>query len=162
RGAEVVVNSRPGKDGEPATADAVVDDIRAKGGVAVASTTSVETREGAQAVIDTAIEHFGKLDILINNAGINHGAAVENITPEDLRALVGVHINGTTWATGAAVLHMRERGYGRIVMTASHNGIFARVHSTAYATVKSAILGLGHSCAIELEPDGILVNTVLP
>lgn len=165
RGANVVVNDI-GRSEAPnytgvASAEAVVDEIRAAGGSAVADTHSVATEEGAAAVVDTALEAFGRVDILVNNAGVSIAAPFDEMSPPDIQLHIDVNLMGTVWMCRAVWPHMRGSGYGRIVNTGS--GAFAGMWALAmYSASKGGVFSLTRSLAVEGFPLGIKVNTVLP
>jgi NAD(P)-dependent dehydrogenase (short-subunit alcohol dehydrogenase family) len=157
RGAAVVVN-----DTSREHADEVVAAIDAAGGRASASYDSVATPDGARAIVATAQNGFGTVDAVINNAGFMRNGYFETLTPAGLRELLGVHIEGSFYVTQAAWAIMRERGYGRIVMTCSAGGMFAMAGESNYAAAKSGCYGLMKALAFEGAPHGILVNAILP
>jgi len=165
RGANVVVNDigrtvAPGYTGT-ASAEAVVDEIRAAGGNAVADTNSVATEEGAAALIQTAIDAFGGIDILVNNAGISIAASFDEITAHDIQQHIDINLMGTIWTCRAAWPHMKSQGYGRIVNTSS--GAFSGAPLlVAYSASKGGIFSLSRALAAEGEAHGIKVNTINP
>lgn len=165
RGAKVVVNDLGvGPDGSGATAsraEAVVEEIRQAGGEAVADTNSVATREGALAVIQSALDAYGQVDALINNAGVLEYARFEELTPPDIAKMVDSHLMGAIWMCRAVWPHMQARGSGRIVNTVSGSVIGAK-YSTVYGAAKSAVFGLTRNLAIEAAESGIRVNSILP
>ena len=165
-GAEVVVNdlggSRAGEGGAQSTADAVVAEIRAAGGVAVASYDSVTTPEGAKGVIETAIRAHGKLDILINNAGILRDKSLLKMELAQWDAVLDVHLKGTFLCSQAAAAHMKDQGKGRIVNTTSVSGLLGNFGQANYSAAKAGIYGLTRTCSIELQRYGITVNAVAP
>ena len=128
RGALIVVNDLGGSvDGTGANASAaqvVVDEIKAAGGEAVADHNSVATPEGGAAIVQTAIDTYGRVDIVINNAGILRDKAFHNMTPDLLNPVLDVHLKGAFYVTQPAFVHMREQGYGRIISTLSAAGVF--------------------------------------
>jgi NAD(P)-dependent dehydrogenase (short-subunit alcohol dehydrogenase family) len=162
-GARVVVNDYGGDAGgrgaasEPAAE--VVAQIIDAGGDAVADTHDVAT-DGA-AVVQTAIEAFGALHCVVNNAGIVNGGTVEELSAEDFDRLLDVHVGGTVAVTRAAWPIFRAQGYGRIVNTTSCS-VFGLPHSPAYITAKSAILGFTRAIARDGEPYDIRANAVMP
>lgn len=165
RGANVIVNDigstvAPGYAGT-ASADAVVDEIRAAGGNAVADTNSVATEEGAAALIHTAIEAFGGVDILINNAGISVAASFDEITARDIRAHIDINLMGTIWTCRAAWSHMKDRGYGRIVNTCS-GALSGAPLLVAYSASKGGIFSFSRALAGEGQAYGIKVNALNP
>jgi len=165
RGARVVVNDLGGSmdgvgaDAEPASA--VAAEIVAAGGVAVADHRDVATADGAQALVDAAVEQFGRLDILINNAGIIRWAGFPEADVDNLRAHLAVHVGGSFNTTRAAWPHMVAQGYGRIVMTTSA-GLFGLPHNLSYATAKGAVIGLARSLTTAGAVHGIKVNLIAP
>lgn len=165
RGAKVVVNDLGvGPDGSGATAsraEAVAEEIRAAGGEAVADTHSVATREGALAVVQTALDTFGRVDALVNNAGVLEYARFEELTPTDISKMVDSHLMGAIWMCRAVWPHMQQSGSGQIVNTVSGSVIGAK-YSTIYGAAKAAIFGFTRNLAIEAAEYGIKVNSILP
>jgi len=157
RGAAVVVN-----DVSREYANEVVAAIEAIGGRAAASYDSVATPAGARAIVDTAREQFGTVDAVVNNAGFMRNGWFEDLTSEGLRELLGVHIEGSFYVTQAAWPIMREKGYGRVVMTSSAGGMFAMEGESNYAAAKGGCYGLMKALAYEGADHGILVNAILP
>lgn len=166
QGACVVVNDYGpdvgGLGRSSAPADAVVAEIRERGGVAVASHDGVHHREGGEAIIRTAIDSFGRIDILICNAGIWSMQPFAETDDAIWDRTIGVHLNGTMYASRAAWPHMLAAGYGRLVFTASSGGLYGKGGLTAYGAAKGAIYGLMRCLALEAEDRDIRVNTVLP
>jgi NAD(P)-dependent dehydrogenase (short-subunit alcohol dehydrogenase family) len=166
RGAKVVINDLggdiAGRHGGTAMADQVVAEIRAAGGEAVANYDSVATPEGGRAIVQAALDNFGRLDILINNAGNIRNAPFDELSPEAIDALLAVHVKGAFYVTQPAFTQMKSQGYGRIVFTASAAGIFGSYEQANYAAAKGAVLGLANVVALEGKAHGILVNTILP
>lgn len=166
RGARVVINDI-GSDSEmrnyPGTASAeqVAEEIRAAGGEAVADTNSVATPEGAQAIVRTAIEAFGSVDILINNAAISVAAPIDVMTAQDFRRHIDVNLLGTVWCCQAVWPHMKRRGYGRIVNTTS-SAMTGFAEHAAYAASKGGVWSLTRCLAAEGAAFGIRVNAVSP
>jgi len=163
RGAKVVVNDLGGSfkgDGASSrAADIVVQEIKDKGGVAVPDYNSVE--DGAK-IIETAIKAFGKIDILINNAGILRDRSLVRMADEDWDLVNRVHLRGSFMCTRAAWPHMREKGYGRIVMTTSTSGIYGNFGQANYSAAKLGILGLANTVALEGAKYNILTSTIAP
>jgi NAD(P)-dependent dehydrogenase (short-subunit alcohol dehydrogenase family) len=164
-GARVVVNDLGGSmggSGKDATvAETVVDEIVASGGEAIADGNDVATAEGAQALVDAALNRFGQLDILINNAGIMRWAGPPEVDLDNLSRHLAVHVLGSFNTTRAAWPHMSERQYGRIVMTTS-SGIFGLPANTSYATAKGAVIGLTRSLSTAGATVGIKANLIAP
>lgn len=165
RGASVVVNDLGGSiDGvgaDAGVASTVAAEIVAAGGAAVADGSDVATPEGAQTLIDAAIERFGRLDILINNAGIIRWAGFPDADSDNLASHLAVHTVGSFNTARAAWPHMVEQGYGRIVMTTS-SGIFGLPKNLSYATAKAAVIGLARSLTTAGASHGIRVNLIAP
>jgi NAD(P)-dependent dehydrogenase (short-subunit alcohol dehydrogenase family) len=165
RGARVVVNDLgTGVDGEGADrgpAQGVVEEIRAAGGEAVASYDSVATPDGAEAIIATAVDAFGGLDIVVNNAGLLHTSPFLETGIDDLERMFSVHLAGTFNVTRAAWPHLVQGGYGRVLMTAT-NAVFGRAELTAYASVKGGIVILARCLAVAGTEHGIHVNVLAP
>jgi NAD(P)-dependent dehydrogenase (short-subunit alcohol dehydrogenase family) len=165
RGASVVVNDLGGTM-EGAGADAgpaadVVAEIKAAGGVARADNHDVADVAGADALIEAAIQNFGRVDAVINNAGIMRWAGLPELDVEDLSRHLAVHTIGSFNVTRAAWPHLLEQEYGRVVMTTS-SGVFGLTNNTAYATAKAAVIGLTRSIAVAGASRGIRVNLIAP
>jgi NAD(P)-dependent dehydrogenase (short-subunit alcohol dehydrogenase family) len=165
RGASVVVNdlgaSRGGQGSDAEVASAVVADIMAAGGRAVADGSDVASPDGAEALIAAAVERFGRLDILVNNAGIIRWAGLPEADVENLSRHLEVHVVGSFNTTRAAWPHMVAQGYGRIVMTTS-SGVFGLPTNVGYATAKGAVIGLTRSLSTAGAAHGIKVNLIAP
>ena len=167
RGAAVVVNdlgsaTMGGQDADAAPADAVVAEIKAAGGVAIANADTVATRDGASAMVSQAISEFGRLDIVINNAGIIRNRTFLNIDEYELEPVLDVHVKGAFFVTKPAYEQMKQQGYGRIVNTSSGSGLFGSFGQSAYAAAKAAIMGFTKTLALEGARYGIAVNAVAP
>ena len=166
-GAGVVVNDlgTPDVDGqikETSPADAVVREIVGAGGKAVASYDSVADFDSAKRIVDTALDAFGRIDALVNNAGITSSNPVYELSPEQFDAVVRVHAYGTYNCTRHACVHMREQGYGRIVNVVSRAGLIGAAGAAAYGTGKGGIYGFTNVVARDLAPFGITVNAINP
>lgn len=166
RGAKVLVNdfggSRDGSGGGTTMADEVVGEIKAAGGEAVANYDGVHTNEGGQNIVKQAIEAFGKVDIVVNNAGILRDKSFTKMEEDLWDAVVSVHLKGAYNVTRPAFINMRENGYGRIVMTASGTGLFGNFGQTNYGAAKLGLVGLMNSLRIEGEKYNIKVNALAP
>ncbi len=166
RGARVLVND-PGGDvrgqgGDGGIADRVVNEIRAAGGHAIADHHSVGAPESARRVIETAMDAWGRIDVLVNNAGILRDKTLAKMDPHDFDHVVRVHLGGSAYCTQAALPHMQAAGYGRIVMTTSSAGLYGNFGQTNYAAAKLGIVGLMNALKQESAKFNILVNTVAP
>jgi NAD(P)-dependent dehydrogenase (short-subunit alcohol dehydrogenase family) len=166
RGASVVVNDLGGTmhgDGaDTSVADLVVEEITAAGGSAVASYDSVDSPEGGEAIVNTAIENFGRLDAVVSNAGIFNSIAFDELTPDDWRRMLSVHLDGGFFLAQNAFRVMKTQGYGRFVFISSSAAMFGQHMEAHYAAAKAGLVGLTNVIALEGEPHGILANTVLP
>lgn len=166
RGAAVVVNdlgSAMGGDGaDTRVADDVVAEIRAGGGAAAASHDSVDSPEGGEAIVGTALDEFGRLDAVVSNAGIFHTRPFDELTPDEWRRMLRVHLDGAFHVSQPAYRAMQAQGGGRFVFIASSAGLFGQPNSAHYAAAKAGTLGLANVIAIEGAAHGILANCVLP
>ena len=166
RGASVVVNdvggSMGGQGSDPAVADAVVEQITAAGGTASASHDSVSSPEGGEAIVSAALGTFGRLDAVVSNAGIFSTASFDDLSVEDWRRMLQVHLDGGFYLSRCAYRVMKHQGYGRFVFVASSAGLFGQPNSAHYAAAKAGLVGLANVISIEGEPHGILANCVLP
>jgi NAD(P)-dependent dehydrogenase (short-subunit alcohol dehydrogenase family) len=163
RGAAVVVNDVAGLDGPAGPAsDAVVAEIEAAGGKAVASYDSVATPDGGRAIVDRALESFGTVDAVVHNAGVWRNVSYDEMTPDQLDPVLDVHLRGAFFVTQPAWSIMKQKGYGRIVLTSSGAGAFGREAGTNYVAAKAGLLGLGRALALEGARHGIVSNCILP
>jgi NAD(P)-dependent dehydrogenase (short-subunit alcohol dehydrogenase family) len=166
RGASVVVNdlgaTMGGEGSDPGIADGVVAEIVGAGGRAVASYHSVDSPEGGNAIIQTALERFGRVDAVISNAGILEGVAFEDMSAAQWRRMLGVHLDGGFNVSRPAFAVMKQQGYGRIVFVSSSGGMFGQHFEAHYAAAKAGLVGLSNVIALEGADFGVLSNTVLP
>ena len=166
RGAAVVVNdlggSVTGEGTGTRAADAVVAEIESAGGVAVAEYSSVSEFDGGEAIVQKAIDEFGHVDVLINNAGILRDRSFANMTPDEVDAVLAVHLRGAFSVTAPAFRQMKERGYGRIVMTSSGSGLMGNFGQANYGAAKMGLIGLMNVLKLEGGKYGIKVNAVAP
>jgi NAD(P)-dependent dehydrogenase (short-subunit alcohol dehydrogenase family) len=166
RGAKVVVNDfGGGRDGKGSSSDAaraVVEEIRAAGGTAMANGANVCDFEQVVAMVDQARAEWGRVDVLMNNAGILRDKTLSKMDMADFRAVVDVHLMGAAHCTKAVWDLMREQNYGRILMTTSAAGLFGNFGQSNYGAAKMAVLGLMNMLAIEGKKNNIRVNTIAP
>ncbi|MEI2655446.1 MAG: SDR family oxidoreductase [Microthrixaceae bacterium] len=166
RGARIVVNdlggSVSGDGSDKGAAQKVVEEIEALGGEAVANTDSVSTPEGGAAVVQSAVDAFGTVDIVINNAGILRDKTFHNMTPELLTAVIDVHLLGAFYVTQPAWLIMREKGYGRVVNTSSNSGILGNFGQSNYGAAKMGLVGFTRVLANEGRKYNIKANAIAP
>jgi NAD(P)-dependent dehydrogenase (short-subunit alcohol dehydrogenase family) len=166
RGASVVVNdlggSMHGDGADISVADEVVDEIRRAGGAAVASHDSVDDPESAAAIVAAAADNFGRLDVVVSNAGIFNSAPFKELSHDAWRRMLNVHLDGGFYLSQPAFRLMAEQGYGRFVFIASSAGMFGQPNEAHYAAAKAGLFGLSNVIAIEGAEHGILSNVVLP
>jgi len=166
RGAKVVVNdlgaSLQGEGNSAGPADEVVREIKAAGGEAIACTDSVATPAGGKAIIEAALDTWGRIDALIHNAGIVRRAALEEMTYEDFELVLDVHLRGAFHVVRPAFPLMCKAGYGRVVMTSSINGLYGNRLVLNYSVAKAGIIGLSHVVALEGAAEGVKSNVILP
>jgi NAD(P)-dependent dehydrogenase (short-subunit alcohol dehydrogenase family) len=165
-GARIVVNdlggARDGTGENRAAAATVVDEVRAAGGTAIPSYDNVATPEGSRAVIEAAVREFGRIDVLVNNAGILRDKTLLKMDLEQWRAVLDVHLTGTFLCTQAAAERMKAQGAGRIINTTSISGLLGNFGQANYSAAKAGIYGLTRTASIELQRYGISVNAVAP
>jgi NAD(P)-dependent dehydrogenase (short-subunit alcohol dehydrogenase family) len=165
-GAKVVVNdpgvSMKGDGVDAGPAEEVVREIKAAGGEAVANTDSVATAEGGKAIIQAALDHYGRIDILIHNAGNVRYGSMKEITYEDFNAVLDVHLMGAFHVVRPAFPIMCEAGYGRIILTSSIGGIYGNANCVNYGVSKSGMIGLNNVVALEGEAEGVKCNIIVP
>jgi NAD(P)-dependent dehydrogenase (short-subunit alcohol dehydrogenase family) len=166
RGAAVVVNdlggSMHGHGADTSVADGVVEEIERAGGVAVASHDSVDSPQGGEAIVRTAVDRFGRIDAVVSNAGIFNSVPFEDLSQDDWRRMLSVHLDGGFYLSQPAYREMKAAGYGRFVFISSSGGMFGQPLEAHYAAAKAGLVGLANVIAIEGAQYGILANTVLP
>lgn len=166
RGARVVVNdlgtSRRGEGADRGMAQAVVEEIRAAGGEAVANGDSVATAAGGSAIVQAALDAFGRIDVLVHNATINRAGPFRDLTFEDFSDVLDVHLFGAFHLAKAAFPRMCDQGYGRIVLVSSIAGLYGDKNIAAYATGKGAVIGLANALAHEGAEHGVTANCIVP
>lgn len=166
RGAKVVVNdpgvSMQGDGTDAGPAEQVVQEIKAAGGEAVANTDSVATPEGGQGIIQTALDTWGRIDIVIHNAGIVRRGGLAELSYEDFESVLDVHLRGAFHVVRPAFSHMCKAGYGRIVLTGSINGLYGNAGVVNYSVAKAGMLGLSNVAAIEGAEHNVKSNIILP
>jgi NAD(P)-dependent dehydrogenase (short-subunit alcohol dehydrogenase family) len=165
RGAKVVVNdlggTKEGTGADPEPAHTVVAEITDAGGTAIAETSDIGTVAGCRALVDTAVTEFGRIDIVVNNAGISIWAGPEEADAANLDRTLAVHVGGSYHTTLAAWPYMAKQGYGRVVMTTS-TGMFGLPDNLTYATAKGAVIGLARSLTVAGKDLDIKVNILAP
>jgi len=166
RGAAVVVNdlggSFDGKGSSTSMADAVAGEILAAGGRAVASYDSVSTSAGGKAIVETALDHFGRVDVLVSNAGSLRNAPLDELPDEVLDAMIDVHLKGGFNVARPAFRIMKKQGYGRIVLASSAAGVLGNEQQAAYGAAKAGLVGLMNILSLEGAAHGIKANALLP
>jgi len=166
RGAKVVVNdlggSRDGMGSNPSAADHVVEEIKTLGGEAIPNYDNVATQEGGENIVQTAIAAFGKMDILINNAGIIVDSTFSKLDETKWDVVMAVHLKGTFCVTKPAFVQMMKQNYGRIVMTTSGSGLFGNFGQTNYASAKMGVVGLVNVLKLEGAKYNIKTNVIAP
>ena len=166
RGAKVVINdlggTMDGSGGSSDAAEAVVAEIKAMGGEAIANGGSVSDRAGAQSMVDDAMNAWGRVDVLINNAGILRDKSFSKMTLDDFEMVVNVHLMGAAYCSHAVWPIMREQNYGRILMTTSPSGLYGNFGQTNYGAAKMGQVGLMNSMKIEGAKNNIHTNSIAP
>jgi NAD(P)-dependent dehydrogenase (short-subunit alcohol dehydrogenase family) len=163
RGARVVVNNRV-HEGRPSSAQAVVAEIRAAGGDAVADEHAVENEASGRAMVNTALRAWGRLDIVVCNAGVTHDASYDRLSTADFQRLMDINFWGSAHPVMAALPHMIKAGYGRVITTVSTAGLFGQPKSAYYGASRSALIGFMRSLALDAQSDGqdIRFNMISP
>jgi NAD(P)-dependent dehydrogenase (short-subunit alcohol dehydrogenase family) len=166
RGAKVVVNdlggTRAGEGGGSEMADNVVEEIKAAGGEAVANYDGVHTWEGGESIVQSAIDAFGRIDIVVNNAGILRDTSFAKLDEAALDMVVKVHLYGGFHVARAAWPHLRENNYGRVINTTSGSGLYGNFGQSNYSAAKLGLVGLTRTLAIEGAKYGITSNVIAP
>jgi NAD(P)-dependent dehydrogenase (short-subunit alcohol dehydrogenase family) len=166
RGAKVVINdfggSRDGTGGSSDAAQAVVEEIRKAGGSAIANGANVTDFEQVKSMVEQARAEYGRVDVLINNAGILRDKTFSKMEMADFEAVVDVHLMGSVHCTKAVWELMREQNYGRILMTTSASGLFGNFGQSNYGAAKMGLVGLMHMLTVEGKKNNIRVNTIAP
>ena len=166
RGAKVVVNdlggTLDGSGGTPSAAQAVVDEIRAAGGEAIASGASVTDFAAVQTMVGEAMQHWGRVDILVNNAGILRDKSFTKMNIADFKLVMDVHLMGAVHCCKAVWDIMRAQNYGRVVMTTSSSGLYGNFGQSNYGAAKMALVGLMQTLSIEGAKNNIRVNCLAP
>jgi len=166
RGASVLINdlggSFDGQGGSHRMADQVVDEIRSAGGKAVANYTSVGSRAGGEAIVQAALDAFGRVDAVINNAGHLRNVLFEDLDDDLLDSILDVHLKGAVYVTQPAYKLMKKQGYGRVVFASSAAGVFGNPQQAAYGAAKAGLVGLMNVLSLEGKEHGVLCNALLP
>lgn len=166
RGARVVVNDVgggiPGGDSDIGVAGSVAEEIVAAGGQAVATADSVATADGGRSIVDTALDAYGRIDVLVHNAGNVRYAPLTEMSYEDFDSVLDVHLRGAFHVVRAAFPVMREAGYGRVVLTSSIGGLYGNRNVANYAVAKAGVIGLSNVVALEGAEFDVKSNVIVP
>lgn len=162
RGASVVVNNRA-HAGRPSSAEAVAQEIRAKGGIAIADYHAVDDEKAGAAMVETAVREFGKLDILVNNAGIVDDLPLGEMPLAKMHEVMNINFWGSLYPTRAALPHMMKEGYGRVVLSSSQAGLYGQKDAALYAASKAALIGFARAVGREIgDKADVRINVVTP
>jgi NAD(P)-dependent dehydrogenase (short-subunit alcohol dehydrogenase family) len=162
RGARVLVNNRRRSATEPSTADEVVQAIRQSGGEAVANYDSVEDPAAGERIVQQALDAWGRIDVLVNNAGVDQRSSFHKISVAEFERIFAINFHGSLYVTHAAYARMRAAGYGRIVVSTSAAGLYGLHGLTAYAASKAALIGFMRALALEGKSHNVLTNAIAP
>lgn len=162
RGAKVVVNDLASRDGGKSQAEAVVDEIRAEGGEAMSCHESVAEEASAARIVQAALDHFGRIDVVINNAGILRDKTFVKMDMADFELVLRVHLFGTAYVTKAAWPHLLQQKYGRVILTSSASGLGTAYGQANYGAAKAGMIGLMISLKNEGFKSNVLVNSICP
>jgi NAD(P)-dependent dehydrogenase (short-subunit alcohol dehydrogenase family) len=162
RGARVLVNNRRRSNGEPSSADEVVQAIRQAGGQAIANYDSVEDPAAGERIVQQALDAWGRVDVLINNAGVDQRSTFHKVSVEQFRQIFDINFYGSLYVTHAAYARMRTAGYGRIVVSTSVAGLYGLHGLTAYSASKAALIGFMRTLAMEGKSHNVLTNAIAP
>ncbi len=166
RGAKIVVNDLggtvDGSGGSSEAAEKVVDEIKQNGGEAIANGSSVTDKAGVKKLVDDAMAAFGRIDVLVNNAGVLRDKSFGKVTLDDFEFVVDVHLMGSVYCTKAVWPIMMEQNYGRVVMTSSSSGVYGNFGQTNYGAAKLGVVGFMNSLKIEGQKYNIKVNSLIP
>jgi NAD(P)-dependent dehydrogenase (short-subunit alcohol dehydrogenase family) len=162
RGARVVVNNRRRSKDEPSSADEVVQAIRQAGGQAIANYDSVEDPRTGERIVQQALDAWGRIDVLVNNAGVDQRSTFHKVSVEQFRQIFDINFYGSLYVTHAAYARMRAAGYGRIVVSTSVAGLYGLHGLTAYSASKAALIGFMRTLAAEGKSHDVLTNAIAP
>ena len=166
RGAKLVINDLggavDGSGGSSEAADKVVQEIKDMGGEAISNGSSVTDKEGVQKLVDDAMSAYGRIDVLVNNAGVLRDKSFAKVTLDDFEFVVDVHLMGSVYCSKAVWPIMVEQQYGRIIMTSSSSGVFGNFGQANYGSAKLGVVGLMNTLRIEGQKNNIKVNSLIP
>jgi len=166
RGAKLIINdvggSLRGDGADIGPAQEVVDEIKAAGGEAVACTESVATAQGGKAIVEAALDHYGRIDVLIHNAGNVRRGSLKEMSYEDFESVLDVHLRGAFHVVRPAFPRMCSAGYGRVVLTSSIGGLYGNHNVANYSVSKAGLIGLSHVVALEGAAEGVKSNVIVP